>query len=75
MKRKYQILFFVFLAAVFLCLFLAACTAPPVREDNTARFIAHPEFRAAAKAAPHLMSDVLTTTTRLESELQKATGR
>lgn len=52
-------------------LLLAGCHHVPRTEDNTARWIAHPEFPAAAKAAPALMRDILTTTTRLETAAAK----
>jgi hypothetical protein len=58
-----------------LSLLSTGCTTPPRTEDNTARWIAHPEFRAAVRVAPHLMSDILTTTTRLEAEKAAAAAR
>lgn len=56
--------------------FLAAgCATLPKAEDNTARYIAHPQFPAAVRAAPELMRDILTTTTRLERDLQLAQAK
>ena len=40
-----------------------------VSRDETARLIAHPEFTAAAKAAPNFTKDALRTITQLEYEL------
>ena len=61
-----------------LALALSGCatgarTALPTRaEDNTAPLLAHPQFKAAAVAAPEFVSAALQTITRLETE--KANG-
>lgn len=45
---------------------------PVAAKDNTARLLAHPEFRAAAQAAPNFTKDAFRTITRLETELANA---
>lgn len=59
----------------FLCLALAGCVhtqtapAPKAPQDNTARLIARPDFKAAAKAAPEWVRDALHTITSLETQV------
>lgn len=39
------------------------------KQDSTLSLIYHPQFQAAAKAAPQWVSDAMSTITRLEKEL------
>ena len=58
--------------AVIACLLLVGCTAPtPVilATGNVDRLIAHPEFKAAAIAAPNFTSDALNAVAKLEHDL------
>ena len=48
-----------------------ATPPPPPARDATAALIAHREFEAAARAAPHWVSDAMSAITRLEAELRK----
>lgn len=53
---------------------LTACTSfapralPVSAEDNTARLAAHPQFSAAASAAPAFVAETFATITRLERQ-------
>ncbi len=60
-----------------LCALLCSCATsrPPLpvkAEDNTARLLAHPEFTAAARAAPVWTTEALHLITRLETEKANA---
>lgn len=55
-------------------LLLSGCTTVN-RQDNTALLIQHSEFRAAVRAAPNFVNECLLTITRLEEELEVASGR
>lgn len=53
-------------------LLLAGCAAPTqaiLPTGNVDRLIAHPEFKAAAKAAPGFTSDALNAVAKLEHDL------
>jgi len=54
---------------VWLSLALTGCASAPL--ENAKRLIEHPEFKAAAVAAPNFTSDALLTINRLEYEIQK----
>jgi hypothetical protein len=63
--------------AAILCLLIAACSgcatgprppAAPAR-DATASLLRHPEFGAAARAAPKFTAEALDTITRYEREI------
>ena len=62
------------LAALALTLSSTACSSLPHRplpvtaEDNTARLSAHPQFIAAAQAAPAFVAETFSTITRLERQ-------
>lgn len=45
----------------------AGCTSPSRSPSQIDRLIAHPEFKAAAQAAPHFTSDALKTIADLEA--------
>jgi hypothetical protein len=42
-------------------------------EDNTARLAAHPQFIAAAQAAPAFVTETFSTITRLERQAANRT--
>jgi hypothetical protein len=52
------------------CLILTGCASTPNR-DATLYLIQHPEFEAAAKAAPRWVEQALAEITELESELSR----
>ena len=54
-------------------LLLTACRTAPVtvQSGNLERLLNHPEFEAAAKAAPRLMQDVGHTISDLEARIKK----
>ncbi len=62
------------LAALALLLSSTACSSLPLRplpvtaEDNTARLARHPQFQAAAQAAPAFVLDTFEVITRLERD-------
>jgi hypothetical protein len=62
------------LAALALLLSSTACSSLPLRplpvtaEDNTARLARHPQFQAAASAAPAFVLDTFEVITRLERQ-------
>lgn len=45
---------------------------PVKAEDNTAKLMQHPQFPAAARAAPEFLNEVFQTITRLEREKANA---
>lgn len=45
----------------------AGCTSPGRSPSQIDRLIGHPEFKAAAQAAPHFTSDALKTIADLEA--------
>lgn len=57
-------------------LLLAGCQSrsplPTRAGDNTSALLAHPQFGAAAQAAPDFTKQALRTITRLETELANA---
>jgi hypothetical protein len=53
-----------------LTLLLTGCASTPNR-DATLYLIQHPEFEAAAKAAPRWVEQALAEITELESELSR----
>ena len=59
--------------------FLTACATfapralPVSAEDNTARLSAHPQFIAAAQAAPAFVTETFSTITRLERQAANRT--
>lgn len=60
-----------------ICLLLAGCTTPRpagVTAGNVDRLLAHPQFRAAAVAAPAFTADALNTVAQLEHDLALATA-
>jgi len=64
------------LVTTLLWMLLAGCQSHsplPIRAgDNTAALLAHPQFNAAAQAAPDFTKQALRTITRLETELGNA---
>lgn len=60
---------------------LGGCqTSPPTPKtgfklDATARFIEHPQFRAAFKVAPDLIPAMLEQITRYEAEIERTSNR
>lgn len=62
------------LLALGLLLLLPGCTSfapralPVTAEDNTARLARHPQFQAAAQAAPAFVLETFDTITRLERQ-------
>jgi hypothetical protein len=52
-----------------LCLILSGCQSVPVVTGNVDRLLAHPQFKASAKAAPAFTTDALNTVARLEHEI------
>lgn len=67
------------LAALALLLSSTACSSLPLRplpvtaEDNTARLASHPQFIAAASAAPAFVTETFSTITRLERQAANRT--
>ena len=59
------------LLIILLSVALGGCGTIPHR-DETASLLKHPEFYAAAKAAPNFVKDALRTVTQLEYELEQA---
>ncbi len=51
-------------------LVMSGC-ATEIKMDNAQRLINHPEFSAAAKAAPNWTREALDTISRLEFEIEK----
>jgi hypothetical protein len=49
-------------------LFAAGCVSAPLRND-VPRLLTHPQFNAAAKAAPDFTTEAMNTIARLDHEL------
>lgn len=59
-------------------LLLVGCATSPqpaAKLDASESYLRHPEFKAAAQAAPNLMSDMLTQITRYEARIEKLENR
>lgn len=67
-EDKKKTMMWIRLLLLLLALFLAGCLV--TRLENAARLMDHPEFPAAAKAAPRFTADALKTINALEEELE-----
>ncbi len=66
------------LGTTLLLMLLVGCATQPKQlipstaQDNTKILLSHPEFSAAAQAAPNFVKESFRTITRLETELANA---